>query len=93
MELVKDSGADRNVLLASIRGLTVIGLGRLEKGIGDGLLDPTDVRLLGSLVLRAMRLWQEVLRDERRDERVLEEKVVELENRLSDALEKKEAPS
>ncbi len=93
MELVKDSGADRNVLLASIRGLTVIGLGRLEKGIGDGLLDPKDVRLLGSLVLRAMRLWQEVLRDERRDERVLEEKVVELENRLSDALEKKEASS
>ncbi len=51
----------RGELLANIRRLTSIVLDRLEQGSKDGNLDQTQMRMLGSIALRSLRLWQEAL--------------------------------
>ncbi len=48
-------------LLASVKRLTRIVLDRLEKGSREGTLDQGQVRMLGSIALRSMRLWKETL--------------------------------
>ncbi len=49
-------------LLANVRRLTGILLDRLEQGSREGTLDQGQVRMLGSIALRSLRLWQEALR-------------------------------
>lgn len=49
-------------LLANVRRLTGIVLDRLEQGSREGTLDQGQVRMLGSIALRSLRLWQEALR-------------------------------
>lgn len=59
MEKNSDSPADSNELLISVRRLTRIALDRLERGIQEGTLDEAQIRMLGSLAVRAIRLWHE----------------------------------
>ncbi len=57
-----DSGADKNgELLANIRRLNSIVLDRLEEGSRNGTLDQAQMRMLGSIALRCLRLWQQAL--------------------------------
>ena len=48
-------------LLANIRRLTTIVLDKLEQGSKEGTLDQAQIRLLGSIVMRSLGLWQETL--------------------------------
>ncbi len=48
-------------LLANIRRLTRIALDKLEQGSREGTLDQAQIRLLGSIVMRSLGLWQETL--------------------------------
>ncbi len=66
-----DSGSipDRNELLNNVRRLARIALDRLEKGIQDRTLDPGQVRMLGGLAVRSLRLWHEALGKQRVEER------------------------
>jgi hypothetical protein len=61
MEENSGSIPDRNELLSSIRRLAQIALDRLEQGIHDRTLDPGQVRMLGGLAVRSLRLWHEAL--------------------------------
>jgi hypothetical protein len=48
-------------LLASIRRLTRIVLDKLEQGSKEGTLDQAQIRLLGSIAMKSLGLWQEAL--------------------------------
>jgi hypothetical protein len=48
-------------LLASIRRLTRIVLDKLEQGSREGTLDQAQIRLLGSIAMKSLGLWQEAL--------------------------------
>ncbi len=52
---------ERDALLANIRRLTRIALDKLEQGAKEGTLDQAQIRLLGSIVMRSLGLWQETL--------------------------------
>ncbi len=52
---------ERGVLLANIRRLTRIALDKLEQGSREGTLDQGQIRLLGSIVMRSLELWQETM--------------------------------
>lgn len=52
---------ERDELLANIRRLTRIVLDKLEQGSKEGTLDQAQIRLLGSIVMRSLGLWQETL--------------------------------
>ncbi len=56
-----ETGPRGGELLANIRRLTRIVLDRLEQGSGDGTLDQSQTRMLGSIALRSLRLWHEAL--------------------------------
>ena len=58
-----ETGA-RGELLRSVRRLTRIVLDRLEQGSVGGTLDQGQVRMLGSIALRSLRLWKETLGSE-----------------------------
>ncbi len=49
-------------LLANVRRLTGIMLDRLEQGSREGTLDQGQVRMLGSIALRSLRLWHLALK-------------------------------
>ena len=74
----------REELLGNIRKLTGIVIERLEEGSKERTFSIAQVRLLGSLGLRALRLWQEALRDGRISLSIAEMK--DAENRLSQKL-------
>lgn len=78
----------RERLLNSIQRLTGMALDRLEEGTRERMMDAKETRLMGSLALRSMRLWQEVLRDNRRDERGMEKTLNRLEKTLKEGLGK-----
>jgi hypothetical protein len=66
-------------LLVNIRRLTTIVLDKLEQGCKDGTLDQAQIRLLGSIGMRALGLWQETLNPpSRRSSRRLEEAAAEI---------------
>jgi hypothetical protein len=76
-------------LLANIRKLAGIVLERLEEGSKERTFCIAQVRLLGALGLRALRLWQETLRDGRAITSIVE--LRDLEGRLSQKLKDSEA--
>jgi hypothetical protein len=55
----------REELLGNIHKLTRIVIERLEEGSKERTFSIAQIRLLGALGLRALRLWQETLRDGR----------------------------
>jgi hypothetical protein len=84
-----DWRSQREELLGNIRKLTTIVIERLEEGSKERTFSIAQVRLLGSLGLRALRLWQETLRDGRAIASIAE--LRDLENRLSQKLKDSEA--
>lgn len=75
-------------LLANVRRLTGILLDRLEQGSREGTLDQGQVRMLGSIALRSLRLWQEALRRNdpgRQAHQQLPEAQAELAQKLTDS--------
>lgn len=66
-------------LLVNIQRLTTIVLDKLEQGCKDGTLDQAQIRLLGSISMRALELWQETLNQPtRRSSRKLEEAAAQI---------------
>ncbi len=61
--MVEDSveTGQRDELLANVRRLTRIVLDRLENGATEGTLDQGQVRMLGSIALRSLKLWKEAV--------------------------------
>jgi hypothetical protein len=83
--LAERSGEDqREELLGNIRKLAGIVIERLDEGSRERTFSIAQVRLLGSLGLRALRLWQEILRFGRATASITE--LREAENRLSQKL-------
>jgi len=56
-----ENSGRREELLAQTRRLACIFLDRIETGVKDGSLDQTQIRMIGSLALRSLRLWRETL--------------------------------
>jgi hypothetical protein len=71
----------RDELLASIRRLSRIVLDRLEDGSKEGTLDQAQIRLLGSIAMKSLGLWQEALNP--RPRRGLRREALEVEEGLS----------
>src|SRR5712692_3943831 len=66
-------------LLVNIQRLSTIVLDKLEQGCKDGTLDQAQIRLLGSISMRALELWQETLNPpSRRASRKLEDAAAEI---------------
>ena len=80
MEEVKDGG-QRDELLANIQRLSRIVLDRLEEGSKEGTLDQAQIRLLGSIAMKSLGLWQEALNP--RPRRGLRRETRESEERLA----------
>ena len=73
----------REELLIQTRRLASIFLERIETGVKDGSLDQTQIRMIGSLALRSLRLWRETLG--KRDAK--KERIESLTARLADTEE------
>lgn len=78
-EEVREIG-QRDDLLANIQRLSRIVLDRLEEGSKEGTLDQAQIRLLGSIAMKSLGLWQEALnprpkRELRREARETEERL------------------
>ncbi len=71
----------REELLANIQRLIRIVLDRLEEGSKEGTLDQAQIRLLGSIAVKSLGLWQEALNP--RPRRGLRREARETEERLS----------
>jgi hypothetical protein len=71
--------ARKEGLLVNIQRLTNIVLDKLEQGCKDGTLDQAQIRLLGSIGMRALGLWQETLNPpSRRTSRKMEDAAAEI---------------
>jgi hypothetical protein len=73
-------GGQREELLANLRRLSRIVLDRLEEGSKEGTLDQVQIRLLGSIAMKSLGIWQEALnprlrRGLRREAREAEERL------------------
>lgn len=79
-----DRKYQREELLGNIRKLAGIVIERLEEGSRERTFSIAQVRLLGSLGLRALRLWQEALKDGRTTASIIE--LRQAENHLSQEL-------
>ncbi len=76
----------RAELLRNIRRLVSVVLDRLEEGSQEHTLDQGQVRLLGNVALRSLRLWSQVLLGKKASEKeTLEVRLAE--ERLTDPLE------
>ena len=80
MEEVRETG-QRDELLANIRRLSCVVLDRLEEGSKEGTLDQAQIRLLGSIAMKSLGLWQEALNP--RPRRGLRREARETEERLA----------
>ena len=80
VEGIREIG-QRDELLASIRRLSRIVLDRLEDGSTEGTLDQAQIRLLGSIAMKSLGLWQEALNP--RPRRGLRREALEVEEGLS----------
>lgn len=74
-------GGQRDELLANIQRLSHIVLDRLEEGSKEGTLDQAQIRLLGSIAMKSLGLWQEALNP--RPRRGLRREARESEERLA----------
>ena len=79
VEEIREIG-QRDESLANIQRLSRIVLDRLEDGSKEGTLDQAQIRLLGSIAIRSLGLWQDVLSPRQR--RGLRREVLALEERL-----------
>jgi hypothetical protein len=81
-EMVEETteGGQREELLANIRRLSRIVMDRLEEGSKEGTLDQAQIRLLGSIAMKSLGLWQEALNP--RPRRGLRREARETEERL-----------
>ena len=72
-KLAEDDGriGQRDELLDNIRRLIRIVLDRLEQGSRDASLDQGQIRMLGSLAVRSLRLWHEALGRPAREDEIL----------------------
>ena len=61
VEEVREFG-QRDELLANIQRLSRVVLDRLEEGTREGTLDQAQIRLLGSIAMKSLGLWQEALK-------------------------------
>jgi len=80
VEEIKEA-RQREELLANIQRLSRIVLDRLEEGSKEGTLDQAQIRLLGSIAVKSLGLWQEALNP--RPRRGLRREAWETEERLS----------
>jgi len=80
VEEVREIG-QRDELLANIQRLSRIVLNRLEEGSREGTLDQAQIRLLGSIAMKSLGLWQETL--DPRPRRGLRREARETEERLA----------
>jgi hypothetical protein len=80
VEEVRETGR-RDELLANIRRLSCVVLDRLEEGSKEGTLDQAQIRLLGSIAMKSLGLWQEALNP--RPRRGLRREARETEERLA----------
>ncbi len=80
MEEIREGG-QRDELLANIRRLSCVVLDRLEEGSKEGTLDQAQIRLLGSIAMKSLGLWQEALNP--RPRRGLRREARETEERLA----------
>jgi len=80
VEEVRETG-QRDELLANIRRLSCVVLDRLEEGSKEGTLDQAQIRLLGSIAMKSLGLWQEALNP--RPRRGLRREARETEERLA----------
>ena len=80
MEEVRETG-QRDELLANIRRLSCVVLDRLEEGSKEGTQDQAQIRLLGSIAMKSLGLWQEALNP--RPRRGLRREARETEERLA----------
>ena len=80
VEEIKEA-RQREELLANIQRLSRIVLDRLEEGSKEGTLDQAQIRLLGSIAVKSLGLWQEALNP--RPRRGLRIEAWETEERLS----------
>jgi len=80
VEEIKEA-RQREELLANIQRLSRIVLDRLEEGSKEGTLDQAQIRLLGSIAVKSLGLWQEALNP--RPRRGLRREARETEERLS----------
>ncbi len=69
METKNKAPVTQQELLTNIRRLTSIVLDRLEEGSKEGTLDQAQMRLLGSIAMRSLWLWQDSLKEGRRRSR------------------------
>ncbi len=60
-----DEIEERRELRSSLQRLSRILVDRLEQGSRDGSLDQGQMRILGSLALRSLRLWKQSLGNRR----------------------------
>jgi hypothetical protein len=74
-------GGQREELLANIQRLSRIVMDRLEEGSKEGTLDQAQIRLLGSIAMKSLGLWQEALNP--RPRRGLRREARETEERLA----------
>jgi hypothetical protein len=80
VEEIREIG-QRDELLANIQRLSRIVLDRLEEGSKEGTLDQAQIRLLGSIAMKSLGLWQEALNP--RPRRGLRREVREAEEQFS----------
>jgi len=80
VEEIKEA-RQREELLANIQRLSRIVLDRIEEGSKEGSLDQAQIRLLGSIAMKSLGLWQEALNP--RPRRGLRREARETEERLS----------
>ena len=80
VEEIREIG-QRDELLANIRRLSRIVLDRLEEGSKEGTLDQAQIRLLGSIAMKSLGLWQDALNP--RPRRGLRREAREVEQLLS----------
>jgi hypothetical protein len=80
VEETRETG-QRDELLANIRRLSCVVLDRLEEGSKEGTLDQAQIRLLGSIAMKSLGLWQEALNP--RPRRGLRREARETEERLA----------
>ena len=90
VEEVREIG-QRDELLANIRRLSRIVLDRLEDGSKEGTLDQAQIRLLGSIAMKSLGLWQEALNP--RPRRGLRREAREAEEQFSKQTAYKDGPA
>ena len=73
-------------LVSNIRRLTTVLLEKLEQDSKEKMIDQTQMRLIGAITLRALRLWEKALRSNREPARKTSNMVQELNEQVRSIL-------